>query len=69
MGGLFGLGDSRVFAWAGCSWRLVGLLLLLDWPHCDKCKHDIKELGKVAVRIQKERGFSIRQVVRGLFAS
>ena len=48
---------------------LVGLVLLLDWPHCDKWKHDIKELGKVAVRIQKERGFSIRQVVvRGLYA-
>lgn len=56
-------GGGGLFGWelGGIIFgELVGLVLLCDWPHCDKCKHDIKELDKVVVRIQKERGFSVR---------
>lgn len=36
---------------------LVGLVFLCDWPHCDKCKHDIKELDKEACSDSKGARF------------
>ena len=40
-----------------------------DWLYWGECKHDLKESDKWTCSDSKELGFSVRQAVRGLFAS